>query len=157
MSSCIYPGSFDPVTKGHEDIIARACALFDEVYVALLENSAKKYMFSLEEREAMLNAVCAPYKNARVVMSEGLLADAMKRMGTRVIIRGLRSNADLEYEQQLAAVNFNLAEAETVVLLSRPEMQYVSSSVVRELISYSADVSKYVPKDAMDIISGRYA
>ncbi len=157
MSNCIYPGSFDPVTKGHADIIARACQLFDEVYVALLQNSAKKYMFSLAEREDMLKAVCAPFKNARVVTSGGLLADAMKRMGTRVIIRGLRSNADLEYEQQLAAVNFNLAEAETVVLLSKPEMQYVSSSVVRELISYSADVSRYVPKEAMDIISGRYA
>ncbi len=155
MGSCIYPGSFDPVTKGHQDIIARTSVLFDHVYVALLQNAAKKYMYNMQERLTMLQAATKQYPNVTVVGSDGLLADMMKNVGTKTIIRGLRSNADLEYEQQMAVVNYQLAGAETVVLLSKPEMQYVSSSIVRELISYQADVSAYVPEEIQELIYGR--
>ncbi len=156
MRSCIYPGSFDPVTKGHLDIIERTAALFDKVHVAVLNNSQKKYMFDIGEREAMLTRVCADFDNVDVCTSGGLLVGLMEQLDTRTIIRGLRSNADLELEQQLAAVNGQLLEGvETVILLSRPEMIYVSSGLVKELISYGADVSGYVPGSILDIIHGR--
>jgi len=155
MKSCIYPGSFDPVTKGHLDIIRRTAVLFDKVYVAVLNNSAKKYMFSVEIRCEMLERIAESMDNVEVVSSGGLLADLMKQLGTKTIIRGLRSNADLEHERQLAVVNSQLLDgAETIILLSKPEMQYISSSIVKELISYNADVGKYVPAEISDIING---
>jgi pantetheine-phosphate adenylyltransferase len=155
MSDCVYPGSFDPVTKGHVDIIARTARLFDKVYVAVLNNTAKRYMFDLDARCAMMERVTRGMGNIEVVSSDGLLANLMDRLGTKTIVRGLRSNADLEHEQQLAVANARLLDgAETVVLLSKPEMQYVSSSIVKELIQHRADVGDYVPPEALDIING---
>lgn len=156
MRDCIYPGSFDPATKGHLDIIKRSSLLFDKVYIAVLNNFKKKYMFSLQERVEMVNISTQRLDNVEIVSSDGLLTDLMRKLDTRTIIRGLRSGADLELEQQLAVVNSQLLPgAETIVLLSKPEMQYVSSSIVKELITYNADVSQYVPVEILDIIHRR--
>lgn len=155
MNDCIYPGSFDPVTKGHLDIMERTARLFDKVYVAVLNNSMKRYMYDFETRCTMLSKVAAHIGNIEVVSSGGLLTSLMREVRTKTIIRGLRSNADLEHEQQLAVVNSQLLDgAETIVLLSRPETQYISSSIVKELIQHDADVTDYVPAEVLDIING---
>jgi pantetheine-phosphate adenylyltransferase len=154
--SCIYSGSFDPVTKGHIDIVRRATGLFHTVYVGVLNNTSKKYMFSLKTRLEMMKRSVASIQGVQVVSSEGLLVDLMRRVQTNVILRGLRSNADLELEQQLAEVNAKLLPGtETLILLSDPGMTHVSSTIVRELISYGADISGYVPNEIIDMIDGR--
>jgi pantetheine-phosphate adenylyltransferase len=156
MRDCIYPGSFDPVTKGHKDIIERAAAISGRMYVAVLQNSAKRYMYDLETRTLMLRRITERMRNVEVVTSEGLLTDLMKRLGTLTIIRGLRGDDDLGYERQIAAANAGLlAGVETVMLLSRPELLYVSSSIVKELVAYGADVSRYVPEEVLDLICER--
>ncbi|HBU12885.1 MAG TPA: pantetheine-phosphate adenylyltransferase [Clostridiales bacterium] len=156
MRDCVYPGSFDPVTYGHKDIIRRAAGLFDTVHVGVLNNTQKRYMYDLPARLAMMERVCREFSNVKVCSSGGLLVDLMKKLGTNVIVRGLRSSADLDLEQQLAVVNAKLLPGvETIALLSRPETQYISSSVVKELIAYGADVSEYVPREITDMILRR--
>lgn len=155
MTSCIYSGSFDPITKGHLDIIERACNLFPKVYVGVLNNYQKRYMYDMQTRIEMVEKVTADMDCVEVVGSDGLLVDLLKKLDTRIIIRGLRSSADLEFEQQLAVVNGKLlAGVETVVLLSHPQTQYVNSSIVRELISYNADITDYVPEGILDMLTG---
>lgn len=155
MTSCVYPGSFDPLTNGHLDIIERACAIFPKVYVAVLNNTQKKYMFDQKTRVEMAKAATRQWDCVEVVSSDGLLVELLKKLDTRVVLRGLRSNADLEMEQQLAAVNNLLLDGvETFVLLSRPHTQYISSSLIRELIIYKADIKKYIPEEIYGIITG---
>ncbi len=153
MESCVYPGSFDPITKGHLDIVERSSAIFSTVYVGVLNNVAKKCMFSVQERVEMVKAATQHIKNIQVVAFDGLLVDLLKELGARVIIRGLRTGADLEIEQQYAYINGNLLEGtETFALLSRPETHYISSTAVRELITFHADVSDYVPEKILSMI-----
>ncbi|MEA4852739.1 MAG: pantetheine-phosphate adenylyltransferase [Christensenella sp.] len=155
MKTCIYPGSFDPITKGHMDIIKRAASLFETVYVGVLYNSAKKGMFPACERVKMVEAAVSGLANVKTVSFEGLLVDLLRELKVNIIIRGLRTNSDLELEQQLSYVNNNLLPGtETFALFSRPEMSFVSSTIVRELITFHADISEYVPDEVVTMING---
>lgn len=155
MKTCIYPGSFDPVTKGHMDIISRACKLFPKVYVGVLNNTAKKNLFSVEKRIEMIRRATNGMGEVEVVAFDGLLVELMEKLGCKIIIRGLRTGTDLELEQQLSVINGKLLSGvETVALLSKPETYFISSSAVRELIEFHADISDYVPKEAADMING---
>ncbi|WP_066648274.1 pantetheine-phosphate adenylyltransferase [Christensenella timonensis] len=153
MEACVYPGSFDPITKGHLDIIERAGVIFSTVYVGVLNNISKRCMFSVEKRVEMVKAATRHIKNIQVVSFDGLLVDLLKTLDARVIIRGLRTGTDLELEQQYAFINGKLLEGtETLALLSRPETHYISSTAVRELLAFHADVSDYVPEAILSMI-----
>ncbi|MDA8244456.1 MAG: pantetheine-phosphate adenylyltransferase [Elusimicrobia bacterium] len=144
--TAVYPGSFDPVTFGHLDIIDRASKIFDHVIVGVFVHSAKKHMFSLDQRVAMLKTALKGRKNVTVDCFEGLLVDYMKKKSSKLVIRGLRAISDLEYEFQIAAVNRTLSpEIETVFLMPRQRYTYLSSSIVRDIAHFRGDVSKLVP------------
>jgi pantetheine-phosphate adenylyltransferase len=152
----VYPGSFDPVTYGHLDIIDRAAKIFDHVIVSVFVHSAKKHMFSLEERVAMLRTALKGRKNVSVDCFEGLLVDFVKKKKTSVVIRGLRAISDLEYEFQIAAVSRTLyPDVETVFFMPRQRYTYLSSSVVRDIAYFKGDVSKLVPPHVAKAIAGR--
>ena len=143
---CVYPGSFDPVTKGHLDIIQRAASIFDEVIVAILHNPAKTGLFPVEKRLELLSKACAHLTNVRMDCSEGLLVDYLRRNDVRVIVRGLRGMADFESESYMAQLNHQLAsEVETLFLMTAPEHACVSSSAVREIGMFGGDVTPFVP------------
>lgn len=147
MRKAIYPGSFDPVTYGHVDIIRRASALVDELVIGVLKNNAKKGMFSTEERIAFLKRVTEDMPNVRIISYDGLLVDCAVKYGTRTIIRGLRAVTDFEYELQLAQTNKRLRpDIDTVFLTTNVEYAYLSSSVVREIAGYGGDISHFVPE-----------
>ncbi|MBQ9768422.1 MAG: pantetheine-phosphate adenylyltransferase [Lachnospiraceae bacterium] len=147
MRKAIYPGSFDPVTYGHVDIIRRASALVDELVIGVLKNNAKKGMFSVEERIDFLKRVTADIPNVRIISFDGLLVDCAVEYGTRTIIRGLRAVTDFEYELQLAQTNKRLRpDIDTVFLTTNVEYAYLSSSVVREIAGYGGDISHFVPE-----------
>lgn len=140
----VYPGSFDPVTKGHEDLIRRSLEFVDQLIVAVAVNAAKQPLFSLEERVALLKQA-VPDKRVDVQSFEGLLAEFSKKVGARVIVRGLRAVSDFEYEFQMALMNRNLApEIETVFLVPAFDLTFVSSSLVREVARFGGDVSQLV-------------
>jgi pantetheine-phosphate adenylyltransferase len=140
----VYPGSFDPVTKGHEDLIRRSLEFVDQLIVAVAVNTAKQPLFSLEERVALLRQA-VPDQRVAVQSFEGLLAEFAKRAGAKVIIRGLRAVSDFEYEFQMALMNRNLAPAiETVFLVPAFDLTYLSSSLVREVARFGGDVSQLV-------------
>ena len=150
MSTAVCPGSFDPVTTGHVDLIRRASRMFDRLVVGVLVNSAKQPLFSKEERVAMLREITADQDNIEVSSFEGLLVDFVKEQHADAIVRGLRTPGDFEYELPLAQANHKLSvQAETIVLASAPEYSYISSSAVRELLRYQADISGYVPETVL--------
>ncbi|OGS13879.1 MAG: pantetheine-phosphate adenylyltransferase [Elusimicrobia bacterium RIFOXYA2_FULL_58_8] len=152
--TAIYPGSFDPVTFGHLDIIDRASRIFDHLIVSVFVHSDKKHMFSVEERAAMLKTALKGRKNITVDSFEGLLVDYAKKKKTNVIIRGLRAISDLDYEFQIAAVNRTLSPGiETVFLMPRQRYTYLSSSVVRDIAHFKGDVSKLVPAHVVKAVS----
>ena len=148
MSRAIYPGSFDPDTFGHLDIIKRSASMFDEVVVGVLRNSAKKPLFSIEERTSMLEEAVKEYDNVSVISFDGLLVDYMKANDISVIIRGLRAVTDFDYELQIAQSNRKVSNdsIDTVFLTTSVEYAYLSSSIVREYASYGTDVSDFVPE-----------
>lgn len=147
---CVYSGSFDPVTLGHVDIIERASGLFSKVVVAALINPAKKGVFSMEQRLEMLRKATAHLPNVQVDSFNGLLADYMRRIGARVVIRGLRSTADFEAEYPMAVLNRELnPEVETLFLPTSPELSCISSGAVREIASFGGDISRYVPNSIL--------
>ena len=146
MKRAIYPGSFDPVTYGHIDIIERAADIFDELIVAVLNNSAKQPLFSVLERVNILNEVLADIPNIKILSYEGLLVDFAKETNAKVIVRGLRAVTDFEYELQLAQTNSVLSSGvDTVFLTTSLEYAYLSSSTVKEVASYGGDIDKFVP------------
>ena len=152
----VYPGSFDPVTFGHLDIIKRASTIFDHLIVSVFVHSSKKHMFSVEERVAMLKAALKGKKNVSVDCFEGLLVDYVKKKKTKVVIRGLRAISDLDYEFQIAAANRTLyPDIETVFFMPRQRYTYLSSSVVRDIAHFSGDVSKLVPPHVVKAIAAR--
>ncbi len=152
----VYPGSFDPVTFGHLDIIDRASKIFDQVVVSVFVHSGKKHMFSVEERVAMLKASLKGKKNVSVDCFEGLLVDYVRMKKTDVVIRGLRAISDLEYEFQIAAINRTLySHIETVFFMPRQRYTYLSSSVVRDVAHFKGDVSKLVPPCVVKAIAKR--
>ncbi len=142
----VLPGSYDPVTKGHMDIIVRAAKLFDEVRVLLCVNSSKSYCFTEEQRLEMLRAACKALDNVTVEKYDGLLADYVTEQGVCAIVKGVRNTTDFEYESWMAAVNGTLSETETVFLPADPTLSFINSTMVRELLRYGKDVSAYVPE-----------
>lgn len=148
MKKAVYPGSFDPPTLGHVDILRRAAGLFDEVIVAVGANTAKKPMFSLEERVAMLKEIVAELPNVQVLPFDGLLVNFATQHDASAVIRGLRAVSDFENEFQMALANRTLApNLETVFLMTSAEVMFVSSSIVKEIASLGGDVSGLVPKN----------
>lgn len=146
MRTAIYPGSFDPVTYGHIDIIRRASAMVDKLIIGVLRNSTKTPLFSVEERVNMLREVTKGIDNVEIRSFDGLLIDFARNTNARIIVRGLRAVTDFEYELQLAQTNKAVyPEIDTLFLVTSVEYSYVSSSVVREVASYSGDISKFVP------------
>ncbi|HNC52421.1 MAG TPA: pantetheine-phosphate adenylyltransferase [Accumulibacter sp.] len=141
----IYAGTFDPMTRGHEDLVRRATCLFDRVIVAIAQNQPKRPFFSLAERVEMAQEVLAPYRNAEVCGFDGLLMDFLHAKGAKVIIRGLRAVSDFDYEFQMAGMNRNLyPEVETVFLTPAEQYLFISATMVREIAILGGDVSKFV-------------
>ena len=143
----IVPGSFDPITYGHIDIIKRSAQLFDEVIVAILVNPDKKYLFTLEEREEMINESIKDFKNVKVDSFSGLLVNYAKKVNSTVIVRGLRAVSDFEYEMQLTFMNKALDDnIETFYIMANKQYSFISSSIVKGVSGFGADLSKFVPK-----------
>ena len=157
MSSAIYPGSFDPVTLGHLDIIRRSAEMFDEVIIGVLNNTSKTPLFSVEERVNMLSEVVSDIPNVRVERFGGLLIDFARQNGVKTIIRGLRAVTDFEYELQIAQSNRKVApEIDTVFLTTSIDYAYLSSSIVKEYASFGVDVEQFVPAGVVDRIKEKY-
>ena len=158
MAKAIYPGSFDPITLGHLDLIKRSSMVFDEVIVCILNNASKKCpLFSIEERVKMLGDVTAEFSNVKVASSEGLLVDFARENGVNFIVRGLRGTTDFDFELQMAQANKTISsDIETVFLATDPRYSFISSSMVKEVASYGKSVSGFVPEQVLRQIEGKY-
>lgn len=157
MKRAIYPGSFDPVTFGHLDIIKRSAHMFDEIIVAVLNNSEKKSLFNTGVRVSILEELLGEYDNVRVESFDGLLIDFAKKKEANIIIRGLRAVTDFEYELQIAQTNrVEYDKLDTVFLVTDLNYSYLSSSIVREFASYGGDISKFVPASIIPMIYEAY-
>lgn len=161
MTHALFPGSFDPPTLGHLDLILRASKMFDKITVAVLKNNAKNPIFSEQERVEMLQMSLLAYptvKNVGISVFDGLTVRYAEKIGANVLLRGLRSAVDLEYEKTLAYTNASVApEIETVFFLTDPAYVHVSSTIVRELASYQADFSQMVPDCLVDKIAAHFS
>ena len=146
MQRVVCPGSFDPVTNGHLDIISRAAGLYDEVIVAVLINVTKKSLFTVDERVDMLREVTKGYGNVRVERFHGLLVDFCAANGITAVVKGLRAVSDFEYEMQMAQMNYRLAKVETLFMTTNPLYSFLSSSLIKEIAKYGGDVSALVPE-----------
>ena len=146
MKRAIFPGSFDPITLGHYDIIERGIKLFDEIIVAIGVNASKKYMFSLEERKQFIEEAFKHEPKITVVTYKGLTVDFCEKNNVEFILRGLRNPADFEFEKAIAHTNRDLAPIETVFLLTAASTSYIASSIVRDVIRNNGDYTKLVPK-----------
>jgi pantetheine-phosphate adenylyltransferase len=157
MRTAICPGSFDPITKGHLDIIRRASKLFDKVIVVVLQNSAKNSTFSVQERVHFIEESTADIGNVEVASYDGLLMDFCRIKNAVAVVKGLRAVTDFEYEFQMALINKQLnPDIETVFINTAQEYMFLSSSVVREVASYGGDVSQFVPESISKEISERF-
>jgi pantetheine-phosphate adenylyltransferase len=145
MRRAVCPGSFDPVTNGHLDIIGRTSRLYDEVIVAVLVNESKKGLFAIEERLEMLREVVAPYPNARIEAFQGLLVDFCQAQQATVVVKGLRAVSDFDYELQMAQMNIGLAGVETLFMPTNPQHSFLSSSLVKDVAKWGGDVTPHVP------------
>ena len=145
MKKAIFPGSFDPITLGHVDIINRGVTLFDEVIIAIGENSSKNYMFTIGERKQFIENTFKDNPKVTVMTYSGLTIDFCKEIGVEFILRGLRNPADFEFEKAIAQTNRYLSTLETVFLLTSTRTSFISSSIVREIIRYGGDYKKLVP------------
>ncbi len=157
MKRVIYPGSFDPLTYGHLDIIKRSSQIFDEVIVGILNNSAKKSLFTIEERLDITRRLVAAYPNVKVDTFDGLLVDFAKRKEATIIVRGLRAVTDYDYEIQIAQTNkVQYPELETIFMTTSLNYSYLSSTIVREFASYGGDISNFVPEELIPLIQAKY-
>lgn len=157
MKRAIYPGSFDPLTLGHADIILRSSKIVDELVVGVLNNSAKNSLFSLEERVSMIKEMTDSMPNVTVSSFDGLLVDHMKEINATIIVRGLRAVTDFEYELQIAQTNHvENPNVETIFLTTSLQYSYLSSTIVKEFASYGGDISKFVPARYIDRIYEKY-
>jgi len=148
LTIAIYPGSFDPITNGHIDILQRAAKLFDHVIIAVLANSSKKTFLSFEERLNLIKDSIKEIPNVEVDKFEGLTVDYARKKKAKALIRGLRAVSDFEYEMQMAQMNKNLyPELETIFLVPSAEYSFLSSSIIKEVASFKGDISKFVPKE----------
>lgn len=146
MRKAIFPGSFDPITLGHEDIIRRGITLFDEIVIAIGVNSEKKYMFSLEERKQFLEETFKDEPKVSIITYEGLTIDLCKKINANFILRGLRNPADFEFEKAIAHTNRRMSKIETVFLLTAAKTSYISSSIVRDVIRNKGQYELLVPE-----------
>lgn len=146
MKKAIFPGSFDPITLGHLDIIKRSISLFDEIIIAIGVNAEKKYMFSLEQRKQFIEKTFKDEKSVSVITYEGLTIDLCKKMDAQFILRGLRNPADFEFEKAIAHTNRRLSKIETVFLLTAAKTSFISSSIVRDVIRNGGDYKVLVPE-----------
>ena len=145
MIKAVYPGTFDPITLGHQDLVRRAAALFDKVVVGIAASEAKRPFFELEERIRLAREVLSPYRNVSVEGFRGLLMDFVRDQKAQVILRGLRAVSDFEYEFQMAGMNRNIyPDVETVFLTPAEQYQFISATIVREIATLGGDVSKFV-------------
>ena len=157
MRTAIYPGSFDPFTLGHMDIIKRSANLFDEIIVGVLNNSAKNALFSVNERVSMIKELTKDMPNVRVDSFDGLLVDYCKKQKANIIIRGLRAVTDFEYEIQIAQTNkVEYPDIETVFLTTDLRYSYLSSTIVREFASYGGDITRFVPEAVIPLVEAKY-
>jgi pantetheine-phosphate adenylyltransferase len=151
----VCPGSFDPITNGHLDIIARAAKLYDEVYVAVMINQSKKGLFTVEERIALIEEVTAEYGNVRVEAFHGLLVDFCKARDIPAIVKGLRAVSDFDYELQMAQMNNGLSGVETLFVPTNPTYSFLSSSLVKEVATWGGDVSHLVPPTVLAALADK--
>jgi len=157
-STAVYPGSFDPPTNGHCDIIKRSSKLFDKLIVAVAENPAKKYFFSVEERIAMLREIVREYDNIEVTHFEGLLVEYADKIGAVTIIRGLRALSDFEYEFELALMNRHLnSNVDTIFMMTDEHYSFIRSSLVREVARLGGDISDKVPPVVEKYLKERFS
>ncbi|MCR5355603.1 MAG: pantetheine-phosphate adenylyltransferase [Lachnospiraceae bacterium] len=157
MSRAIYPGSFDPVTFGHLDIIERSSKMFDEVIIGVLCNSAKQSLFTVEERVDMIRKMTDKYDNVKVMSFEGLLIDFAKEVDATIIIRGLRAVTDFDYEIQIAQTNkVEYDKLETIFMATSLQYSYLSSTIVREFASYGGDISRFVPEEIVPLVEDKF-
>jgi pantetheine-phosphate adenylyltransferase len=157
MKKAIYPGSFDPVTNGHMDMIQRASKIVDELVVGVLNNSAKNSLFSVEERVSMLKEMTRDMKNVTVDSFDGLMVDYMDEIGATIVVRGLRAVTDFEYELQIAQTNHKVnPKIDTIFLTTSLEYAYLSSTIVKEFASYGGDISNFVPERFIHDIYSKY-
>jgi pantetheine-phosphate adenylyltransferase len=157
VARVVCPGSFDPVTNGHLDVISRAAGLHEEVIVAVLINITKKSLFSVDERVEMLGEITKGYGNVRVERFHGLLVDFCAANGVNAIVKGLRAVSDFEYEMQMAQMNYRLAKIETLFMTTNPLYSFLSSSLVKEIAKYGGDVSGLVPETVLGRLHARLA
>ena len=157
MSKAVYPGSFDPVTKGHLDIIKRTSQIMDQLTVTVLENPRKQAVFTIEERLEMLQMVIKPYSNVNVDYYQGLLIEYARQKKINIIVKGLRAISDFEFEFQMALVNRKLdPQIETLFMMTNSKYSYLSSSIVKEIASFGGDFSDLVPPEVFDMIVKKY-
>ena len=157
MKRAIYPGSFDPVTNGHVDIILRSSKIVDKLIVGVLNNSAKKSLFSVEERVSMLKELTKDLPNVEVTSFDGLLVDYMREIDASIIVRGLRAVTDFEYELQMSQTNHIIApDIDTIFLTTNLNYAYLSSSVVKEVARYGGDISKFVAPEVRRQVLEKY-
>jgi pantetheine-phosphate adenylyltransferase len=154
----VCPGSFDPITYGHLDIIQRGAKVFDEVYVCVLNNSSKKPLFTVEERVQLIEEVTKPIPNVKVDTFQGLLVDYAKSVKANAIIRGLRAVSDFEYEMQITSVNRVLNEdIETFFVMTNNQYSFLSSSIVKEVAKYNGNISELVPKPVEEALKKKFS
>lgn len=157
MKKCVYPGSFDPITNGHLDVIIRASKIFDEVVVLIGNNISKKALFTVEEKINMIKQVTKDYPNIKVDCFSGLIVDYCKNNNIDIIIRGIRNYSDYESEYDLYQHNSNInSNIETLLMMPKPENISISSSSIKEFLKFNCDISKYVPMELVEIIKNKY-
>jgi len=156
MKVCIYPGTFDPITHGHLDVLERACRLFDRVIIAIAENRDKKPFFTADERLKLVTENLARFPSASAMVFNGLLIDFAKSQKADVIIRGLRAVSDFEFEFQMANMNRHLGpDIETILVMTKEGYNYTSSTLVKQVAEYGADVSEFVPANVVDALKAK--
>ncbi len=157
MIKALYPGSFDPLTNGHLDVIKRASAIFDELEVVIMTNPNKQFTFSVEERITMIKSIITKFPNVTVSAQSGLTVDYADKVGASVLVRGIRAVMDYEYELQQATANMILnPKIETVFLLTHPQWSFLSSSVVKQVALNNGDLTGFIPPEIKDVILSKY-